>query len=136
MKQSAGTLLYRPGPAGWEVLLVHPSGNFNRRAPWSIPKGLPDPGEDLEQAARRECLEETGLTAGPLVPLGFIDYTRSRKRIFCFAGPAGPDDLPRCASWEVDQAAFLSWSEALARIHPDQRPFLERLAPMLDGDPS
>ena len=37
MKQSAGTLLYRVGPCGTEVLLVHPSGAYNRKAPWSIP---------------------------------------------------------------------------------------------------
>ena len=41
MRQSAGTLLYREGPEGLEVLLVHPSGAYNRRAPWSIPKGEP-----------------------------------------------------------------------------------------------
>jgi len=41
MKQSAGTLLYRQGPDGLEVLLIHPSGNYNRKAPWSIPKGEP-----------------------------------------------------------------------------------------------
>ena len=52
MKQSAGTLLYRQGPDGLEVLLVHPSGNYNRKAPWGIPKGLPAADEDLETAAR------------------------------------------------------------------------------------
>ncbi len=30
MKKSAGTLLYRQGPAGLEVLLFHPSGNSCR----------------------------------------------------------------------------------------------------------
>ena len=62
MKQSAGTLLYRQGPDGLEVLIVHPSGAYNRRAPWSIPKGEPDPFEtDLEITARRETWEETGV---------------------------------------------------------------------------
>src|SRR5690606_3295751 len=118
MKTSAGTLLYRRGSYGLEVLLVHPSGNYNRRAPWSIPKGLPEPGEDLETCARRETLEETGVAADKLVPLGFVDYTRSRKRIHGFAGEAPPDARPECASWEVDRAEFLPWQEALERIHP------------------
>ena len=49
MKQSSGTLLYRNGPEGLEVLLVHASGNYNRGKPWSIPKGEPDPDEtDLD----------------------------------------------------------------------------------------
>ena len=57
MMESAGALLYRQDGEAWEVLLVHPSGNYNRKAPWSIPKGLPDSGEDLEDAARRETWE-------------------------------------------------------------------------------
>src|SRR5205823_9030298 len=102
MKQSAGTLLYRQGPQGLEVLLVHPSGNYNRRAPWSIPKGVIDDADsELETTARRETREETGVEAGLLVSLGHIDYTRSRKRIHCFAGPLG-DAEPRVASWEID----------------------------------
>src|SRR5688572_26821176 len=92
---SAGTLLYRDGAAGLEVLLVHPSGNYNKRSPFSIPKGLPDRGEDVEQAARRETLEETGVAAGPLSPLGTVDYSKSRKTIVAFAGPAPDDAAPR-----------------------------------------
>lgn len=131
MKQSAGTLLYRQTPHGVEVLLVHPSGNYNRRAPWSIPKGLPDEGEALEAAARRETLEETGITAGALTPLDFIDYTKSRKRIFAFTGEVPTDAEPRCASWEIDAAEFLSLDVARERIHPDQRVFLDRLEQLL-----
>ena len=98
MKQSAGTLLYRHGPSGLEVLLVHPSGNYNRKAPWGIPKGEPNEGETPEQAARRETLEETGVVAGELTALGHVDYARSRKRVFCFVGPAPEGCAPRCAS--------------------------------------
>jgi len=48
-KLSAGTLLYRWIDGTLEVLLVHPAGNYNRRAPWGIPKGAPDP----DRAAHR-----------------------------------------------------------------------------------
>jgi predicted NUDIX family NTP pyrophosphohydrolase len=136
MKQSAGTLLYRQGPAGLEVLLVHPSGNYNRRAPWGIPKGeLDDEAEGLEATARRETLEETGVVAGALVDLGFIDYTKSRKRVHCFAGPAPTDAAPHPASWEVDQARFVPLDEARKLIHPDQAAFLDRLLAHLAGGP-
>ena len=128
MKQSAGTLLYRHGPAGLEVLLVHASGNYNRHRPWSIPKGELDPGEDPAATARRETLEETGVPAGELVPLGEITYTKTRKRIVCFTGRAPDGAAPHCASWEVDRAEFLPLDEARQRIHPDQLPFLDRLA--------
>ncbi len=131
MRESAGVLLYRDGPDGLEVLLVHASGNFNRRAPWGIPKGLPDAGESLEAAARREALEETGVTPGELAPLGHIDYRKSRKRVHCFMGPAPAGAAPRCASWEIDCAEFVSMPRARELIHPDQLPFLDRLEAQL-----
>ena len=131
MKQSAGVLLYRRGETGLEVLLVHPSGNYNRGAPWSIPKGLPDEGEDLERAARREGLEETGVVACELVSLGSVTLTKSRKQIHCFAGPAPADAVPRCASWEVDRAEFVSLDQARQLLHPEQAPLIDRLAAIL-----
>jgi predicted NUDIX family NTP pyrophosphohydrolase len=134
-KQSAGTLLYRKGEAGLEVLLVHPSGHYNRRAPWSIPKGLVDGEEELEAAARRETLEETGVTAGSLTYLGPIDYLKSAKRIHCFAGPAPADSSPRCESWEVDQARFVDLPRARELLHPDQHPFLDRLTALISAAP-
>jgi predicted NUDIX family NTP pyrophosphohydrolase len=126
-KESAGTVLYRLVAGTVEVLLVHPSGNYNRRAPWGIPKGQPNPGEDMETTARRETEEETGIIAGPLSPLGHIDYTRSQKRVYAFAGPAPVDAAPRCASWEVDKVEFIPIDRARRIIHHDQALFLDRL---------
>jgi predicted NUDIX family NTP pyrophosphohydrolase len=134
MQYSSGTLLFRPREGTVEVLLVHPSGNYNRKAPWSIPKGLPDEGEDLEAAARRETLEETGVPAGELFSLGTVDYTKSRKRIHCFAGRAPENAEPHCASWEVDCAEFIALDQARSLIHPDQAPFLDRLKEHLRED--
>lgn len=134
MRRSSGTLLYRGSGKGLEVLLVHASGNYNRKAPWGIPKGMPDSDEALESAARRETREETGIdVTGPLTALGSIVYVKSRKEVFCFAGPAPEGAEPRCASWEVDGARFLSLEEARRLIHPDQQPFLDRLAAHLGG---
>ncbi len=131
MKHAAGTLLYRDTASGLEVLLVHPSGSYNRKAPWSIPKGELDEDEDPEAAARRETWEEIGVCAGSLVALGFIDYTKSRKRVHCFAGLAPDGEAPRCASWEVDRAEFLDIANARKVIHRDQAPFLDRLEKLL-----
>jgi predicted NUDIX family NTP pyrophosphohydrolase len=147
MIESAGLLVYRRQGEQLEVLLVHPSGNYNRLAPWGIPKGLPDEGETLVQAAVRETLEETGVNVGVsetptgetedasqppnLTSLGHIDYTRSRKRVHAFAIAAPTNVAPLPASWEVDRAEFLPLDEAQRLIHLDQRPFLERLQELL-----
>jgi len=134
-KLSSGTLLYRYIGDTIEVLLVHPAGNYNRRAPWGIPKGAPDPDELLEATARRETLEETGLLVeGPLVDLGHVDYTRSKKRVHAFAGPAPDGAAPRCASWEVDKAEFIEITRARRIIHPDQGTLLDRLQRHLSPD--
>ena len=100
---SAGCLLYRFCENTLEVLLVHPSGAYNRRSPFSIPKGLLDPAEELEQAARRETLEETGVVAGDLHPLGRRPFPRldqHRAGLLAVTGqpevrPAHPALLPR-----------------------------------------
>jgi predicted NUDIX family NTP pyrophosphohydrolase len=130
VKEAAGTLLYRESGQGLEVLLVHASGPYNRKAPWSIPKGEPEPGEPLEATARRETREETGVAPGELVPLGEMTYRKTRKRVYCFAGPA-PTAEPRIGSWEIDQASFLPLEEARRRIHPEQAVFLDRLESLL-----
>jgi predicted NUDIX family NTP pyrophosphohydrolase len=135
VKLSAGTLLYRQTPAGLEVLLVHPSGPYNRKAPWSIPKGVPSrrDADNLEETARRETQEETGVVAtGPLVPLGDMIYKKSRKQVHCFAGRAPEDAAPRPTSWEVDDVRFVPLAEARMLLHPDQVVFLDRLLAHLE----
>jgi 8-oxo-dGTP pyrophosphatase MutT (NUDIX family) len=129
MKTAAGCLVRVPFPDGPRFLLVHPSGGYNRRAPWSIPKGELEPGERPEDAALRETREETGLECRIVAPLGETTYKKSRKRILAFlAEPAGavPGPVLEPASWEVDRVEFLTDDEARARIHPDQLVFIER----------
>ena len=127
MQESAGTLLYRRTPSGLEVLLVHPSGNYHRISPWSRPKGRLDRGEPVVQTARGVSVVETGVRPAELIPLGHVDYSKSRKRVHCFAGEAPQGAEPRCASWEVDRAEFVPLDQARTLLHPDQLPFLERL---------
>ena len=132
-KISSGTVLHRTRDGVLEVLLVHPNGKVHATSPWGIPKGYPHVGELLEDAARRETWEETGLVPLKLEPLGAINYRRTHKRVYAFAGPA-PEGEPRCASFEVDGAVYMPMAEARRRIHPDQQPFLDRLDAMLQGN--
>ncbi|MFE2910816.1 NUDIX domain-containing protein [Kitasatospora indigofera] len=71
-----GVLLFDPHG---RLLLLHDTYSAGRAANgwpqrWWPPGGLLDAGEAPEQAARREVLEETGLTLdGPLRPVG-VDF--------------------------------------------------------------
>ena len=60
-----GALIFTPaGPRG-PILLVERAGE-PLRGYWSLPGGLVETGERLEDAVRREILEETGLRVEPL----------------------------------------------------------------------
>ncbi len=57
---------------GAQVLLVR-RGKPPGAGTWSLPGGGQELGERAEDCARRELLEETGLTAGPLTLIAHVD---------------------------------------------------------------
>jgi 8-oxo-dGTP pyrophosphatase MutT (NUDIX family) len=72
----------------------------------ALPKGLVDPGEKPEQAAVREVVEETGITAIPVTKLGDTKYAYVRtwgdgERVFKIVSFY----LFRYQSGEIDEIA-------------------------------
>ena len=138
--------MYRWAAANLEVLLVHPGGPYWRKkdeGSWSIPKGEIAGGEDVEVAARREFMEETGVAlSGSLDPLGEIRQ-RGGKRVIAFAVESDVDvqtiksntfeiEWPpkggRMQSFpEIDRAEWFDLPSARAKILEGQRPLLDRL---------
>jgi len=149
-KQSAGLVFYRRRGSSLQILLAHPGGPFFARkdlGAWSIPKGEPDPGEDLLTAARREFEEELGFKPdGAFAPLGSITQ-KSGKMVHAWAvagdwDPSLVSSNPFTIEWpphsgkqqefpEVDRAEFFDLEEARRRINPAQAELLARLQQLL-----
>lgn len=153
--RSAGILMYQRKAGELLVLLVHPGGPFWRHrdtGAWSIPKGELNPGEDPEQAARREFAEELGaMPKGPLQALGQIRQSGG-KLVDAFA-VEGELDVTAISSeafkieWpprsrriqsfpEVDRATWFTLPVARQKILAGQRPFLDELETLLSNEKS
>ncbi len=73
---SSGGVIYRyreTGDSGVEVALIAYTGRGGGRV-WCLPKGGVEPNESLEETARREVWEETGLVGDVEGKLGAIQY--------------------------------------------------------------
>jgi predicted NUDIX family NTP pyrophosphohydrolase len=150
-KRSAGILLYRVGPDGPEVLLVHPGGPFWAKrdlGAWSIPKGEYEDDEDPRACALREFGEELGTPPpeGPLTELGEIrqrggksvvawalrgdlDVAAIRSNTFAVEWPPRSGRMREFP--EVDRADWFPLDRARERLNPAQAPFIDRLAELL-----
>jgi 8-oxo-dGTP pyrophosphatase MutT (NUDIX family) len=86
---SAGGVVVRKGPEGWEMAAIEPqkeppagvktAKKRSQKVLLALPKGLVDPGEKPDQTAIREVREETGLTATPITKLTDIKYVYVRS---------------------------------------------------------
>jgi 8-oxo-dGTP pyrophosphatase MutT (NUDIX family) len=91
---SAGGVVYRWGERGLEILLC----GQKQPLTWRLPKGTPNRGEKLEETAKREVEEETGLKVKVEGKIGRIDYwfvqqgVRYHKLVYFFLmSPCGGD---------------------------------------------
>ena len=108
---------------GDEVLVLHrvPA----KGAYWHTVAGRVEPGESWEEAARRELLEETGLSA-PVRRLGAFSYEPAMEgEAFATDAPAGWEPT---LDWEHDEHRWCSLADADALLEwPEPRAMLHAL---------
>lgn len=122
--RAAGGVVSRQTPSGGEILLVH----RRRYNDWSLPKGKPNPGESLEEAARREVREETGYDVTVGQKAGEIRYqVKGVPKIVTFWHMRAVDSTPQPIAdpEEIQEAVWLAPAVALQRLtYPAERDLL------------
>lgn len=117
---AAGFLIFKPEDEGYKILFVK-----NKRGEWGPPKGKVEANENLFDCAKREVLEETGLTLGddykyhsdttPFV----ADYQKRghAKKSYLFMGESISDKIPEpCPETkknEIDEVVWMDVEQAI-----------------------
>lgn len=136
VETSAGGVVVRRAGEHWEVLVIRdPYGN------WGLPKGHPEGRETLEEAARREVEEETGVlpeSVGPLVERidwffrkeGALIHKYCSFFLMRFDGAAEPRPQEDEGITEVQ---WLPFNEAESRIvYENTRAIVKRSAELVE----
>ncbi|MDN3359264.1 NUDIX domain-containing protein [Actinomadura sp. DC4] len=96
------------------VILVRHFRHSTRRWHWEIPRGFSEPGESLEETARRELEEELKVTAVDLRPLGLIHVdtglTAGGSGLF-WAAVDTPPNLEEAEEEGIERAILLTAAE-------------------------
>jgi 8-oxo-dGTP diphosphatase len=111
--RAAGAVLWRDGPAGQEVALIHRP----RYDDWTLPKGKLKNGEHVLRAAVREVREETGtrpILGRRMSPQRYLKDGRPKQVEWWSAVPA--EDPLFVPGDEVDRLEWLPVDAAVARL--------------------
>ena len=136
-----------PVVAGAAILILDRAGKvlLHRRSDdglWSLPGGALEPGESLEEAARREAAEETGLTLGELTlvdvfsgPEFFHEYPNGDQAFVVGAAFAARDvpGTPVVDGREVTDVRFFPLDALPDDLVGVSRLILERCRPRISG---
>ncbi len=126
--RAAGGMVWRDGPAGVEVVLVHRPAYDD----WSFPKGKLNDGESELDAALREVEEEIGVRCEVGPEIGSIAYTdgRGRPKTVRYWKMRVADGDQLAPANEVDVARWVPLDAAAAMLTYDRD---RRLLARFDG---
>ena len=136
---SAGGVAFRRAGDAIEVAIIRPRGTQR----WQLPKGLVDPGESPELAARREVREEAGVDGEVVAPIQDVQYwyvgtdrdgvrVRFHKSVHFYLIDARGGDVSD-HDHEVEEARWVVIDDAVALLaFKNEKVVVERAAGLID----
>lgn len=128
---SCGGVVWRLKEGKLELLLIK---QFAHKDRWGIPKGHKHSGESLEDCAKREIREETGVNVSlsTRLPNTITTYKREDKTVAAWLAQPVGDESPHHDDPESEVADARWFSvQSMPEIHAYQRPVIATAIEML-----
>lgn len=109
------------------VLIRKPSNRY-RGIKWEFYGGKVDGGEDVEEALRRELLEETGYTINLIDKIGEISIDGGIQKYFLIS----PQTQVQEPTMETEDTFWVSQDEAWNQLGKNKEPYKRKLRSILD----
>jgi len=123
--QSTGIFLINKND---KILLVHPSGWYNKSAPYYMPKETIEPGDTILSSCQRVITEELGLNLNSvLIQSNFTSVQQPNKLVYCFYGIYYGNKNSIKLDWENDKYVWVNFEEAKKIIRIEYIRAIEQL---------
>lgn len=134
VEQRVGGIIFRRNDGQLEYLFVTSKSNQDK---WIFPAGHVEEGETLEEAARREVLEEAGVEADTISPLGnfqFFWYRENKKVLIDTCLFLMKYTRTVTINPEERQVRFFNYHQAITlNLWDETRTFLKKVNEMADS---
>jgi ADP-ribose pyrophosphatase YjhB (NUDIX family) len=138
MEKAAGCIIVKYFNEVPHILMAHPAGNWKNKK-FGFPKGHLEEGEDLTEGAKRETIEESGITPDILEYLGSVYTKNKKKKVHAFIAlyKSGPLDGKKATNFqkeEVDVVKFYPIDKAIQMAHPYQKELFEKAKEYVENE--